>query len=184
MVALGAAWLYFCPGATACGCSCSAHVRPCASGRFGRCPSGSGVMCDLLFMLLHGESSKRLAPPRNTENRKHLQSTQSTVNRHTSQTKHQALSKGQPGRRITPTQQPCTLQHSNNQPSSPAPNRVITRSSQPTQPAVKPRSNTQAGSAALHHRHHPPQRGQAAPPTWGAHHQEWLMASPGRTAYF
>ena len=32
----------------------------------------------------------------------HLQSTQSTGSRHNSQTKHQALSKGQPGRRITP----------------------------------------------------------------------------------
>ena len=52
--------------------------------------------------VLHGGSSKRLAPPRNTKDRKHLQSTQSTVNRHTSQTTHQALSKGQPGRHITP----------------------------------------------------------------------------------
>ena len=52
--------------------------------------------------VLHGESSKRLAPPRNTEDRKHLQSTQPSVTRHTAQTKHQALSKGQPGRRITP----------------------------------------------------------------------------------
>ena len=50
-------------------------------------------------LLLHGKSSKRLAPPRNIKDRKHLQSTQSTVN---SQTKHQALSKGQPGRRMTP----------------------------------------------------------------------------------
>ena len=44
----------------------------------------------------HGESSKLLAPPRNTKDRKHLQSIQTTVNRHNSQTKHQALSKGQP----------------------------------------------------------------------------------------
>ena len=34
---------------------------------------------------LHGQSSKRLAPPRNTKDRKHLQSTQTTVNRHNSQ---------------------------------------------------------------------------------------------------
>ena len=55
--------------------------------------------------VFHGESYKRLAPPRNTKRQEHLriQSTQSTVNRHSSQTKHQALSKGQPGRRITPT---------------------------------------------------------------------------------
>ena len=47
--------------------------------------------------VLHGEISKRLATPRNTKDKKHLQSTQSA-----SQTKHQALPKGQPGRRITP----------------------------------------------------------------------------------
>ena len=39
---------------------------------------------------------------KNTKDRKHLQSTQSTVNRHTSQTKHQAPSKRQPGRLTTP----------------------------------------------------------------------------------
>ena len=62
-------------------------------------------------------------------------------NRQTSQTKYQALPKGQPGRRITTlTQQPCTLQH-NNPPSAPTPDRVITRSVQPTQAAAKPRSN-------------------------------------------
>ena len=53
------------------------------------------------FSVLHGESSKCLAPPRNTKDRKHLQSTQSTGNRHTSQTKHQTLLKGQPRIRIT-----------------------------------------------------------------------------------
>ena len=54
--------------------------------------------------VLHGESIKRLAPPRNTKDRRHLQSTQSTVNRHTSQTKHHALSNGLPAaeKRITP----------------------------------------------------------------------------------
>ena len=31
-------------------------------------------------LVLHGESSKRLAPPRNTQDRKNLQSTQSTIN--------------------------------------------------------------------------------------------------------
>ena len=52
--------------------------------------------------VLHRESSKRLALPRNTNDRKHLQSTQTTVNRNNAQPKHQALSKGQPGRRIKP----------------------------------------------------------------------------------
>jgi len=46
--------------------------------------------------VLHGESSKRLAPPRSTNDRRYLQSTQTTVNRHNTQTIHQALSKGQP----------------------------------------------------------------------------------------
>ena len=68
-----------------------------------------------------GESSKRLAALRITKDGKHLQSTQSTVNRHTSQTKHQALPEGQPGRRITPIntaavhasaqQQPAIITH-------------------------------------------------------------------------
>ena len=40
------------------------------------------------------------------------------------------------------TQQPCTRQHNNNPPSSPTPDRVITRCFQSTQPAAKPRSNT------------------------------------------
>ena len=49
-------------------------------------------------------------------------------------------------RRITPINSSrARLQHSNNPLSSPSTNRVITRSSQPTQPAAKPRSNTQAG---------------------------------------
>ena len=38
-----------------------------------------GVFC--LLRVLHGESSKRLAPPRNTKDRKHLQSTLLHVSR-------------------------------------------------------------------------------------------------------
>ena len=33
-----------CHGSTVCTCSYFAHVRPCAQGRCGRCPPGSGVM--------------------------------------------------------------------------------------------------------------------------------------------
>ena len=92
--------------------------------------------------VLHRESSTRLAPPRNTKDRKHLQSTQTTVNRHNSQTKHLELlvSKGQPGSRDTqhqPAQLPCTP--SAQQPPAITRNWVITRSSQPTQPAAKHR---------------------------------------------
>ena len=49
---------------------------------------------------LHGDSAKRLAPPRHTKDRKHLQSTQTTVNRHNPQTKHQAPSKEQPKSKV------------------------------------------------------------------------------------
>ena len=31
--------------------SCSAHVRPCAQGRCGRCPFGFGVMPDIFFVV-------------------------------------------------------------------------------------------------------------------------------------
>ena len=48
------------------------------------------------LMCFPKKAEKRLAPPSNTKDRKHLQSTQTTVNTHKSQTKHQALSKGQP----------------------------------------------------------------------------------------
>ena len=72
---------------------------PSGGRRGGAVADGAAEGC---INVLHGESSKRLAPPRNTKDRKHLQDTQSTVNRHTSQTKHQAQLKGQAGRRITP----------------------------------------------------------------------------------
>ena len=48
------------------------------------------------LVVLNGESSERLAPPRNAKYSKHLQSTWTTVHWHNSQSKHQALSKGQP----------------------------------------------------------------------------------------
>ena len=82
----------------------------CAARRLWR----AGLVLDLLTRacsVLYGESSKRLAPPRNTKDRKHLQSTQTTVDRHNSQTKHLVLSKGQLGSQDTQhqsAQQPCT----------------------------------------------------------------------------
>ena len=101
-----------------------------------------------------------LAPPRKGKDRETLQSTQSTVNRHTSQTKHQSLSKGQPERRITPINTAAVHASAQQQPA------IITRTQQghhqilaANASAAKPMSNTQAGSAALHHRHYPPQRG-------------------------
>ena len=44
VVALPTVWSFVRPGAAPCAYSCSAHVRPCAQGRCGRCPLGSGVM--------------------------------------------------------------------------------------------------------------------------------------------
>ena len=61
----------------------------------------AGWLRGIPVSVLHGESSKRLAPPRKTKDRKHLQSIQTTVNRHNSQTKHLELSKGQPGSQET-----------------------------------------------------------------------------------
>ena len=54
--------------------------------------------------MLRRESCKHLAPPRNTKNREHQLSTQTTANRHNSQAKHLVSSKGQPKSRITPIQ--------------------------------------------------------------------------------
>ena len=105
----------------------------------GACGLGQSVQSEVL----HGESTKRLATPRNTKDKKHLQSNQSaqptnltdqapsTTERTARETHNHQL-----------TQQPCTLQHNNNPPSAPTPDRIITRSFQPTQPAAKPRSNT------------------------------------------
>ena len=55
-------------------------------------------------LVLHGEISKRLATPRNTKDKKHLQSTQSAqpTNLTDQARSTTALPKGQPGRRITP----------------------------------------------------------------------------------
>ena len=77
----------------------AAHARrPCSCGNHKR----SRLPARRHRPVLHGGSSTCLASPRNTKDRKHVQSTQSTVNRQSSQTKHQALSKGRPGIRITP----------------------------------------------------------------------------------
>ena len=49
VVALPTVCFFVYPGAAPCAYSCSAHVRPCAQGRCGRCPLGFGVMSDFLF---------------------------------------------------------------------------------------------------------------------------------------
>ena len=98
----------------------------------------------------------------NSWHRRGTQKTGNTYNqpkrpgRHTSQTKHQALSKGQEGRRITPSNTAAVHASAHRQPTIithtyvihtyiHTPDRVMTRFSQPTQPAAKPRSNIQAG---------------------------------------
>ena len=120
-------------------CSIAKQTRtPAVRWLFGSSMVGLMVSC-----VLHGECSKRLALPRNTRDWKHLQSAQTTVNLHKSQTKHQALSKGQPRRQLAHNNNQhsslARLQHSNDPPSFPTPNRATTRPSQPTQPAVKHR---------------------------------------------
>ena len=102
---------------------------------------------------------------------------------HRPSTKH--YRKGSPGVKTHNTNQHSSrarLRHSNHPPSSLSPNRVITRSSQPTQPAAKRRraqphyttdTTRLSGDTKL-----------SPPPPGGAHHQEWHMASPGRTACF
>ena len=116
-------------------------------------------------------------------------------NRQTSQTKHQALPKGQPGRRITPINTAAVHASTQQQPN------ISTHTRQghhqifsATQPAAKPRSNT-GGLAEqtgwLRRRAEPhntidttrlsgdTQRPPPLPPgLGGAHHQEWQMASP------
>ena len=49
MVNVAAPAVRFCvfSSAALCACSCFAHVRPYAQGRYGRCPPGSGVMSHL-----------------------------------------------------------------------------------------------------------------------------------------
>ena len=97
----------------------------------------------LQFWVLHGESSKRLATPRNTKDKKHLQSTQSAQPTNlTDQAPSTTERTARETHNTKITQQSCTLQHNNNPPSAPTPDRVITRSFQPMQPAAKPRSNT------------------------------------------
>ena len=115
-----------------------------------------GLLEDHHSAVLNGESPKRLAPPRNTEDRKHPQSTQ-TVNRHNTQTKHQALTKGQPGSldvKYQSAQQPCT-------PSAQQQLALVTHTQQGhhqiSSAHAAPRCEAQAGRATLHRRHHPPQ---------------------------
>ena len=128
-----------------------------------------------LRWVLHGESPKRSAPPRNTKDRKHPQSTQTIFNRHNSQTKHQAPSKEQPkcqNAQHQPAQQRARLQHSNLQPSLRTPSRVIARSSQPTQPNAK------------HRRAEPHYSTDTTRTAWEVRCQEELVDSQGRTACF
>ena len=137
--------------------------------------------------VLHGESSKRLAPPRNTKDRKHLQSTQLTVDRHNSQTKHQALSKGQPGGRITPINiaavhafSTATTRHHHPHPTGSSPDPL----SQHRQLRSLGAIHRQAESHYTTDTTRLSGDMQRPPPAGGSHHQEWLMATPGRTVCF
>ena len=65
--------------------------------------------------VLHGESSKRLATPRNTKD-KITYNQPHRPNRQTPQTKHKTLPKGQPGRRIAPINTPAVHASAQQQP--------------------------------------------------------------------
>ena len=77
-----------------------------------RCTASCGWQMRCIFGAMPGRccflrvTQRKLQTPgtaeEHTKDRKHLQSNHPTVNQHTAQTKHQALSKGQPGRRTTP----------------------------------------------------------------------------------
>ena len=56
VVALPTVWSSVCAGAASCAYSCSAHVRPCAQGRCGRCLPGSGVMSEKFLFFFSAES--------------------------------------------------------------------------------------------------------------------------------
>ena len=106
-------------------------------------------------------------------------------NQQTSQTMHQVLSKGQPGRRITPINTAAV--HASAQPT------IITRTQRGHHQILsanaarcEAKEQYTGGLSRTTPQTPPTSAGtrSAPPPTWGAHHQEWPMASPGRTAYF
>ena len=89
--------------------------------------------------MLHGESSKRLATPRNTKD-KITYNQPNRPNRQTPQTKHKALPKGQPGRRTPPINTAAVHASAQQQPT------ISTHTRQGHHQifsdAAKPRSNT------------------------------------------
>ena len=119
------------------------HSRRGGMWRYGSDPATMGAaQLQPFSSVLHGESFKRLAPPRNTKDRKHLQSAQRSTTGTTQRPSTRHYRKGSPGVKTHNTNQHSSrarLQHSNRPPSLPTPNRVTTRSSQPTQPAAKHR---------------------------------------------
>ena len=130
--------------------------------------------------VLHGESYKRLAPPRNTTKPKHLQSTQTTVKSHNSPTKHRAPSKEQPtGQAVhhpqarpcaPPVQQPLASTTETQQ----GPRQSPLSRRNPVRVAGGPsRTTTRTPSAPA---------GTRGTPLPGARHQEELVDSHGRTA--
>ena len=111
----------------------------------------------------------------NTGNTYHQPKRPSTGTTHRPRTRHYL--KGIPGVRKHRTNQHSSrarLNHSNHPPSSPTPNRVITRSSQPTQPLRS------TGGLSRTTTQNAPRLSGDTP--GGAHSQEWLMDSQGRTA--
>ena len=131
--------------------------------------------------MLHGERSKRVAPPKNTKDKNTYNQPKrpSTGTSHRPSTRH--YRKGSPGFKTNNTNQRSSrarLHHSNHSPSLPTPNRVITGFCQPTQPIAKHRrvephynTNTIRLSGETQ-----------CPLAQGADYQEWLMDRHGRAA--
>ena len=136
-----------------------------------------------LITVLHGESYKGLAPSRNatkqrtpTTNRNDRQSTQLTKQACTGHDRKRSTRvKSHNNNQL---RNPARQKHSN---PLPAPHRH-SRVNANVLSANSTQCAPQAGRTALLHRHHPHQRGHAAPPCRAARHLVELVDRHGRTA--
>ena len=134
----------------------------------GRCWLGGQLRRVAAEAVLRAESYKHLAPPRNTNNKQYLQSTQTTINRHNSQTKQPAPSKDQPKIRVAkhyPAQQPPSIDTQTQQGHR--------------QSCLSERSPLHRGAGAHYNTAITRTSGDTQNPSWGARYQVELVDSPG-----
>ena len=98
-----------------------------------------------LAIVLHGESSKYLATPRNTKD-KITYNQPNRPNRQTPQTKHKALPKGQRGKRITPNNTAAVHASAQQQPT------MAIVGTQPWRLCSSPHMTGLWGESCMHHR--------------------------------